>query len=717
MITPSIPHTADKNILPIRSTLPWFRSLTFTVAFTEKLHQLGIDSTQRLMTHLPYRYEDLSRIALLKEAVVGESAQFEVTIRSLSTRGFGRKKSTILHVTDGSSEAVVRFFNLYPTQSQALTPGTRLRIYGELKSESGVRELLHPRWTLVDRAPPLSPQLSPIYPLTTGLNQTTLAKQIDRVFEKMPDEILPMVLVHGRALPTLKVALQQLHHPPTHIALESLMSPKFPARQRCKRDELLALQLLLRRIKENTRSRMSYVLPNELPEKLKISEQLIKNLPFQLTRAQKKVWLEIQSDLESSSPMARLLQGDVGSGKTIIALLACCRALEHGYQAVVMAPTEILAEQHYERFTELLRPLGINIGWLSASVTGREKQELASLVRQRLINVVVGTHALIEDTLEFPFLALTIIDEQHRFGVRQRLRLQDRNKNIQGTDEKLPLLPHQLMMSATPIPRTLAMSHYAHLDVSVLDELPPGRQPIRTRLVNHERRHDIYRFINTTLDQGQQVYWICPLIEESDVLQLQTAHQTQLRLKEDLPLWRDKIGLLHGRMSHDQKHMVMADFVENRLSLLVSTTVVEVGVDVPNACVMVIENAERFGLAQLHQLRGRVGRGATQSVCILLFQEPLTEDAKARLKVMFEHTDGFEVAAEDLRIRGPGEIIGDKQSGIPPLRFANLSEDLHLLEDARNLAPILLRDYPEVAEQVIEFWMPQAKEMENFYRA
>ena len=714
---PSVEHeTATPDAFKsLSSRLPWFRSLTFPRAVTEKLYQLGIGHSQLLATHLPHRYEDLSHIQSLKEAVVGEMGQFEVVVRAVMHQRFGRRQATAIEVTDGTAEAKVRFFNLYPAQKQHLQMGAHLRMYGEMRLERGHREFLHPRWMLADRAPPISKNLSPVYSLTTGLTQAALARHIARVLEKVPEEILPMEIVQLQKLPRLKEALQHLHHPPADVPFEWLMSPQYPPRQRCKRDELLALQLLLRRLREKTYIQRAWHLTAQTGD---LCTRLLAALPFRLTKAQARVWREIDTDLAQNRPMARLLQGDVGSGKTILALLACCRTLANGHQAVVMAPTEILAEQHYQRFTQLLRPLGITVGWIAASVSNREKRELAALVRQGLINVVVGTHALIEDTLHFSSLALTVIDEQHRFGVQQRLRLQGQDENAQSEAASQPLFfPHQLMMSATPIPRTLAMSHYAHLDVSVLDELPPGRTPIRTRLVNHARRHAIYQFIEKTLSAGQQVYWVCPLIEESESLQLQTATQTRERLRADLPHWASRIGLLHGRMDHEEKQQVMAAFVQNHLALLVSTTVVEVGVDVPNACVMVIENAERFGLAQLHQLRGRVGRGTAQSVCILLFQEPLTEDAKARLKVMFEQNDGFAIAAEDLRIRGPGEIVGDRQSGIPTLRFANLAEDLPLLQNARDLAPVLLRDYPKIADQMIEFWIPDAGEINNRYRA
>lgn len=689
-----------------QTRLPWFRHFAPSALAIEKFNALDIYSPQALILHLPLRYEDRSTITQLSEAQPGQVAQFEVMIRHTTTRGFGRHRQIIAEVTDGSVNASVRFFNLYASQVEALKNGAQLRLYGEMKMSGGVRELIHPRWTLAGRAGELKAELSPVYPLTAGINQAMMTRHINKALDCLPDDILPMLLANDGKLPMLKTALLSLHRPPASVSLATLQSPHYPPRARCKRDELLALQLILRKLRQQSNTHRAIALP-EVSAAHDWGQQLIARLPFQLTLAQKKVWREIRADLAQSLPMARLLQGDVGSGKTIIALLACLQALANGHQAAVMAPTEILAEQHYERFCALLKPLGLQVGWLSSSVSKREKEELAGLVAQGLINLVVGTHALIEETIQFRSLAMIVIDEQHRFGVHQRLRFQDRGAGN--------LRPHQLMMSATPIPRTLAMSHYAHLDVSIIDALPAGRRPIRTRLVNMQRRSAIYDFIRKTIHAGQQVYWICPLIEESEALALQTATQTHARLIADLPEFAPRLALLHGRMAHAERQATMSAFAENRTALLVSTTVIEVGVDVPNATVMVIENAERFGLSQLHQLRGRIGRGAKASVCVLLFQEPLSETARARLKVMFETTDGFAVAAEDLRLRGPGEIIGAAQSGLPPLRFANLSEDLPLLQSARDLAPILLRDYPDIAEQIIDFWMPQAREWESLY--
>lgn len=701
------PSTKEVKIL--KSKLAFFKALTFTSAFSEKANKLGIFTPEQLITHLPSRYEDLSKIYKIYDSPVGTIGQFEVMIKAHSTRGFGNKKNHNFQVTDGSADALIKFFNLYPAQLNLLKIGASIRIYGEIKLEGVHKEFLHPRWQLTEKAGALQNKLSPVYPLTQGLSQAVLSNQINKTLPALPYDLLPASLTQNpkftEKLPALKKSLEFLHNPPADASIEWLLSGENPYRQRCSFDELLALQIILRRLRQKIKTRSAHPQPNN-----HLVTQLLKQLPFQLTKAQNKAWREIATDLEGGHPMARLLQGDVGSGKTIIALFACLKALSNGGQTLVMAPTEILAEQHYRRFTQMLRPLGINVGWLSSSVGNKERQELISLVSQKLINIVVGTHALIEDTLTFPNLTLVVIDEQHRFGVRQRLRLQERAEKKAGAIE---YAPHQLMLSATPIPRTLAMSHYAHLDLSIIDELPPGRQPIRTRLVNNERRSEILKYLLKVIDEGRQVYWVCPLIEESETLQLQTAQQTYTRLAEELPeLSKSKrIGILHGRMQAYEKNQIMADFSANKIALLVSTTVIEVGVDVANACYMVIENAERFGLAQLHQLRGRVGRGEHASVCILLFQEPLTDVAKARLKVIYENTDGFEVAKFDLQIRGPGEIIGDKQSGLPTLRFANIISDFKLLALAQEFAPIMIAKHQQETEQLIEFWFGEVGEL------
>ncbi|MGE5386673.1 MAG: ATP-dependent DNA helicase RecG, partial [Betaproteobacteria bacterium] len=472
-----------------------------------------------------------------------------------------------------------------------------------------------------------------------------------------------------------------------------LQEREHPAWRRIKFDEVLAQQLSLRRAYQLRRKRGA----PQLAASGKLAERLMAALPFGLTGAQRRALGEIEADLAQPHPMQRLLQGDVGSGKTIVAALAACRAIDAGWQAAFMAPTEILAEQHYLKLRDWLEPLGVRVAWLSGSLKAKEKREqLAAAAAEA--QLVVGTHALIQEGVDFARLGLAIVDEQHRFGVQQRLALRQKGAN-----------PHQLMMSATPIPRTLAMSYYADLDVSVLDELPPGRTPIRTRLVSEARRDDVIGFVTTHVAEGRQAYWVCPLIEESEALQLQTALETYERLSADLPQLR--IGLVHGRLKAPEKQAAMAAFAAGEIDVLVATTVIEVGVDVPNASLMVIEHAERFGLSQLHQLRGRVGRGSHASGCILLYAQPLSETARQRLKIIFEHTDGFEIARQDLHLRGPGEFIGSRQSGVPLLRYADLERDADLVEMAREVAEQLLSAAPEAAERHLERWLGSRQEL------
>jgi ATP-dependent DNA helicase RecG len=530
--------------------------------------------------------------------------------------------------------------------------------------------------------------LTPVYPTTAGLGQSTLRRLIQRALARIElTDTLPPAALAKYALPDISGAIRLLHAPPPESALAQLESRNHRAWRRVQFDELLAQQLSLRRAYT---ARRALGAP-ELIATHDLTEQLLRVLPFLLTGAQRRAWGEIAQDLAQPHPMQRLLQGDVGSGKTIVAALAMLHAVEAGYQAALMAPTEILAEQHYQKLSTWLAPLGLEVAWLTGSLKKRDKLAAIEKVGAGKTALMVGTHALIEENVVFDRLGLAIVDEQHRFGVRQRLALKDKGR-----------FAHQLTMSATPIPRTLAMSYYADLDVSVLDELPPGRTPVATRLVSAARRDEIVARVRTACALGGQAYWVCPLIEESETLQLQTAEDTYAQLLADLPTLR--VGLVHGRMKSEEKAAVMAAFAANEIQVLVATTVIEVGVDVPNASLMVIEHAERFGLSQLHQLRGRVGRGAAQSTCILLYAQPLVQMARARLKVIFESSDGFEIAREDLRLRGPGEFIGARQSGLPLLRYADL-EDTALVEKARQLADELLRDAPDVADAHLARWL------------
>jgi ATP-dependent DNA helicase RecG len=549
--------------------------------------------------------------------------------------------------------------------------------------------MAHPRFRVLRGEVPLPAALTPIYPTTAGLGQSALRRLIEGALSRVElDDTLPEEISRRLGLCGFREAIETLHHPRPGADPAAFVGRALPAWKRMKFDELLAQQLSLRK---HYRERKSRSAPALAPKGVYTSA-LIERLPFRLTRAQQRAWEEIERDLREPHPMHRLLQGDVGSGKTVVAVLAALRAVENGMQAAVMAPTEILAEQHFRKFSEWLRPLGVEIAWLSGNQTKKERESARAAIASGKARVALGTHALFQERVSFPALGLAVVDEQHRFGVSQRLALRTKGQDL-----------HQLMMSATPIPRTLSMSYYADLDVSVIDELPPGRTPVVTKLVADSRRSEVVKRIRDACVAGGQAYWVCPLIEESEQLQLQTALETHAALSGELPELR--VGLIHGRLKSAEKAQTMAAFQAGRIQLLVGTTVIEVGVDVPNASLMVIEHAERFGLAQLHQLRGRVGRGAAESVCVLLYQNPLGEAARRRLKVIFENNDGFAIAREDLLLRGPGEYLGARQSGAPLLRFANLSEDADLLEAARASAESLLADRPGSAEKHLARWL------------
>ena len=564
-----------------------------------------------------------------------------------------------------------------------------MRALGEIKRGFYGDEMIHPKLKSPENNK-LAQSLTPIYPTTNGLNQPTLRKAVQAALDVVDlTEVLPEKLLKSLKLPSLAESLRTLHNPPPELSMQTLADGAFPAWQRLKFDELLAQQLSMRLARQRRKSgNAKPLIGNGV-----LSKKLLANLPFRLTHAQQRVCDEIRADLANHVPMHRLLQGDVGSGKTIVAALSALVALEcEGVQVAIMAPTEILAEQHFIKFKQWFETLGIRVAWLSGSLKKKAKDEAKAALANGEIRVVVGTHALFQDDVLFDNLGLVIVDEQHRFGVAQRLALKNKGQDV-----------HQLMMSATPIPRTLAMSFLADLDVSSIDELPPNRTPIKTKLVNQLRRNDVEGFVLSTCQKGQQAYWVCPLIEESETLQLQTATDTLAELQNHLPSLN--IGLVHGRMKAAEKAAVMSEFISGSLNVLVATTVIEVGVDVPNASLMVIEHAERMGLAQLHQLRGRVGRGAAASTCVLLFAEPLGQVSKARLKVIHEHTDGFEIARQDLEIRGPGEFLGARQSGAPMLRFADLQTDMVLLEQARQAAADLVAHEPDVVARHLERWL------------
>lgn len=658
-----------------------------------KLKTLGITSQADLVLHLPLRFEDETRITAVAAALPGETAQFEVTV--VATEIVQRpRRQLVCRVADASGELTLRFLHFYPGQQKMLRAGTRLRVYGEVRGGFWGSEIIHPRLRVVHGEEPLPTSLTPVYPTTADLSQATLRKLIGRALEEADlSETLPGELLTRLSLPDFATSVRALHAPPAGLDTAALKRHQQAYWRRIAFDELLAQQLSLRRAYAARRAHGAPVLAGDG----RLTGALLARLPFRLTAAQWRVWREIEADLAQSWPMQRLLQGDVGSGKTVIAALAGLRAIEAGYQAALMAPTEILAEQHWRKLSAWLAPLGIEVAWLSGSLRKKEKQAIVQKVGAGETALVVGTHALIEESVEFARLGLAIVDEQHRFGVRQRLALKQKG-----------LAAHQLAMSATPIPRTLAMSYYADLDVSVIDELPPGRRPVVTKLVSAARRDEIIAKVRELCHAGRQVYWVCPLIEESEALQLQTAEETWTRLSAELS--ELKIGLVHGRLKPDEKATVMEGFARGEIQLLVATTVIEVGVDVPNASLMVIEHAERFGLAQLHQLRGRVGRGAQASACVLLYQPPLSQTARQRLKIIFENQDGFEIARQDLALRGPGEFIGSRQSGLPLLRFADL-EDTALIEAAREAAEIMLARWPAHVERHLQRWLAGRAEL------
>lgn len=656
----------------------------------ERLAKIDVFSPADLILHLPLRYEDETRLTMLADARPGIAVQCEVEVLSCEVTPPPRRQ-LVARAADASGEVMLRFVHFYPSQQKQMAAGARLRIFGELRDGFFGAEMIHPRIKPVAAGEPLPESLTPIYPTTAGLAQSALRKIIAGALRHngMRDE-LPEALRRNLNLPALPDALRMLHAPPPSVSILDIEDRGHPAWQRIKLDELLAQQISLRRAYAARRAKNAA----SLPQRDTLTRELLKQLPFALTGAQRRAFSEIAADLASDHPMQRLLQGDVGSGKTCVAALAMLQAAENGRQAVLMAPTEILAEQHYRKLTDWLTPIGLEVAWLSGSRKKKEREATLARLAAGEILLAVGTHALIEDPVTLPGLALAVVDEQHRFGVRQRLALREKGQAGES--------PHMLMMSATPIPRTLAMSYYADLDVSVLDELPPGRTPIVTKLVAEARREEVIRRVHDACVKGRQAYWVCPLIEESEALQLKTAEESYAMLSAALPDLA--VGLVHGRLKNDVKSATMAAFVAGDIKVLVATTVIEVGVDVPNASLMVIEHAERFGLAQLHQLRGRVGRGAHESACILIFAQPLSQTGRERLKAIYEHTDGFIIAREDLRIRGPGEFIGARQSGVPLLRYADLEEDAGLVEIARGLAEEILEDAPRVADAVTARW-------------
>ncbi|WP_404472225.1 ATP-dependent DNA helicase RecG [Vreelandella venusta] len=669
-------------------------------ALAIKLARLGIERVSDLLFHLPLRYQDRTRLTPIGQLRAGYEAvvEGEVTANDVVK---GRRRSLLIRLRDGSGILSLRFFHFSPAQQQQLRPGVTVRAFGEARAGATGLEIYHPEYRLSGGSEtPVEEYYTPIYPTTEGLHQTrlrALTQQALHLLAQAPDalpDVIPDALRQRFQLPGLHASLQLLHQPPPDVDLEQLAHGLHPATRRLALEELLAHQLSLREVRLRIQADGAPVLPSGRS----LQTRFLAQLPFALTGAQQRVLEEIALDLARPAPMLRLVQGDVGSGKTVVAAMAALSALAGNCQAAMMAPTEILAEQHYRSFKAWLEPLGIEVAWLAGKLKGKARLDAKAAIADGRARMVVGTHALFQDDVHFQCLGLAIIDEQHRFGVHQRLALREKG-------EAGGLTPHQLIMTATPIPRTLAMSAYADLDVSVIDELPPGRTPVKTVVVSDERRPEVVERIRNACSDGRQAYWVCTLIEESEVLQCQAAEVTRDELTQALP--ELAIGLIHGRMKAAEKADVMDAFKTGELDLLVATTVIEVGVDVPNASLMIIENPERLGLSQLHQLRGRVGRGSTESFCVLLYHPPLSKSSRERLGVMRETTDGFRIAEKDLEIRGPGEVLGTRQTGLAQMKIADLERDADQLERVTALAQAL-QGNADVTAVLVRRWLGEA---------
>ncbi len=665
-------------------------------ALAEKLARLGIASLQDLLFHLPHRYEDRTRILPMGSLRIGDVAVVEGEVMKADVV-MGRRRSLQVTLKDSSGFLVMRFFHFNAAQKNHLAEGTRVRCFGEVRPGRAGYEFYHPEYQVNPPPMPAEGQatLTPVYPLTEGIQQPRvrgLCQQALAYLHRHPiRDWLPEKLLADFQLPGITEAVQLVHSPPANAPVHLLVEGRHPAQQRLVMEELLAHQLSLLQVREQIQARQALPL---LPTG-DLTERFLGELPFSLTGAQRHVMGDIRQDLSQPVPMLRLIQGDVGSGKTIVAALAALQAIGAGAQVALMAPTEILAEQHYQNFYGWLAPLGIQLAWLSGKVKGKARTEALEAVHTGAASVVIGTHALFQDDVLFHRLALVIVDEQHRFGVHQRLAL--REKGVGGN-----LAPHQLIMTATPIPRTLAMSAYADLDTSVIDELPPGRKPVETIVIPDTRREDVIERVRSACSTGRQAYWVCTLIEESEALQCQAAEVTAQELEQRLP--ELKVGLVHGRLKSTEKAEVMNRFKRGELDLLVATTVIEVGVDVPNASLIIIENPERLGLAQLHQLRGRVGRGEQASFCVLMYHPPLSANGKARLQALRDSQDGFVIAEKDLEIRGPGEVLGTRQTGMMQFRLADFERDKGWIEPVREMAPELMQ-HPRVVQALIRRWL------------
>ena len=669
-------------------------------ASQERFAKLGVSNEISLILHLPLRYENETNLCEINDISGGETVQIEGVVISNEVM-YRPRRQLVLQVEDSSGIIFVRFLNFYPSQIKAYSVGSRVRLLGEPRPGFFGTEMVHPKCHIVHENTPLPDSLTPVYPTTAGLSQVMIRKSVRKILTDknkidILSETIPLKILKEYRLSRFSKSIMFLHQPTSTVQPHLLEDRTHPAWSRIKFDELLAQQLSMRL---HYQERHKYN-AHPMPDNKRLTKSLIYSLPFSLTCAQEKTFSEISQDLSESHPMQRLLHGDVGSGKTVVAALAALQAIENGCQVAIMAPTEILAEQHYRKFSSWFNFIfGSNkkyIAWLSGSQKKMQRKDALSTIIEGNAMLVIGTHALFQEQVKFKKLGLAIIDEQHRFGVHQRLALRMKCS-------KEGIVPHQLMMSATPIPRTLSMSYYADLDISSLNKMPPGRTNVVTKLFNDARRKEVVIRVREACCDGKQAYWVCPLIEESEVLQLRTVLDTYEKLKM---IFSDiKVGLLHGKMLSHEKIEVMELFKKGKIQLLVATAVIEVGVDVPNASLMVIEHSERMGLSQLHQLRGRVGRGKDASVCILLYKEPLSEIARKRLRIIFEYNDGFEIARQDLLLRGPGEFFGVRQSGVPILRFADPERDENLLKDARDAAKEMLRDYPELAQSHLQRWL------------
>jgi ATP-dependent DNA helicase RecG len=668
----------------------------------EKLAARGLLTLQDLWLQLPRQYEDRTRISPIRSLQAGVAAQVEGVVEAVD-RGFRYRPMLRVAIGDDSqSTLVLRFFHFRSAQVAQFIPGTRVRCYGTPRAGQQGLEIVHPSYRVLEAGEgTLGEQLDPVYPAIEGIGAVSLRRLIGQALDRLPDEaaleLLPRELLSELQLPSLRSALLTVHRPPRDADVAALLAGTHPAQQRLALEELLAHHLSLRR----QRIAMQRHRAPALPGSGGLVERLLATLPFALTGAQQRVFAQLRADLAQGAPMLRLVQGDVGSGKTVVAALAAMLAVEAGKQAALMAPTELLAEQHLASLRAWLEPLGVRVAWLAGKVTGKARTAALDEVASGAAQVVVGTQALMQEGVAFHDLALAIIDEQHRFGVHQRLALRDKGTLTGDTGNSR--VPHQLVLTATPIPRTLAMAAYADLDVSAIDELPPGRTPVQTVALSAERRPELIERIRNACAEGRQAYWVCTLIDDSDEVMAQAAQTTYEMLSAALPEVR--IGLVHGRMKAADKQRLMLAFKQGELDLLVATTVIEVGVDVANASLMIVENAERLGLAQLHQLRGRVGRGSTASSCVLLYASPLSALARQRLQTMRETNDGFVIAEKDLELRGPGELLGTRQTGLPTFRIADFARDAGLLPQVRELADRLLAGAPDTADKVIARWV------------